>query len=236
MKTVVLLLLAVLAVGCMPTVPEGGVRLAARPGRGPTGLVVRLPGSASECQRQILGVVEVTAPARDQADMVAVLRHEAAKLGGDRVVDLEYRRAGEHAHLSGMAAKCSDLFRGRDYLELASVSVQAPAGKPHVAYAALVEEAKRRGARVVVDVDYERDHDGTGFRITGRLARYLPRGRGGQYGYDVPVPAPARGPVTTWSGPKQRPKPGPRIECPPASTDPNGGSKLPSLDQCRIRF
>lgn len=236
MRSLLPVVLAALTMGCMPTVPEGGVRLAARPGRGPTGLVVRLPGSASECQRQVLGVVEVTAPADDQADMVAVLRHEAAKLGGDRVVDLEYRRAGDRAQLSGMAAKCSDLFRGRDYLELASVSVQAPAGQPHVAYAALVEEAERRGARVVVDVDYERDPDGTGFRLTGRLARYLPRGRGGQYGYDVPIPAPASGPVTTWSGPKKRPKPGPRIECPPASTDPNGGTKLPSLDQCRIRF
>jgi hypothetical protein len=168
-------LVALALMGCMPTVPEGGVRLAARPGRGPTGLVVRLPGSASECQRQILGVVEVTAPRDGQGDMVTVLRHEAAKLGGDRVVDIEYRRVGDEAHLSGMAARCSDLFHGRDYLVVGAVSVEAPLGQPQIAYADLAEKARRRGAKLVVNVDYERV-DERAFRLTGHIAHYVPRG------------------------------------------------------------
>jgi hypothetical protein len=226
------LLSALLSSGCMPTVPEGGVRLAARPGRGPTGLVVRLPGSASECQRQILGVVQVSAPRDAQSDMLAVLRHEAAKLGGDRVVDIEYRRDGDVAHMSGMAARCSELFDGRDYLVIGAVSVEAPLERPHVAYADLAAEARRRGARLVVDVDYERV-DGRAFRLSGRIAHYVPRGWG-RPGVDRPSPPPSTGPVTTWGKPKKRPaKPG--LKCPPVSTDGKGGV-LPNLDQCQIRF
>jgi uncharacterized protein YbjQ (UPF0145 family) len=229
-----LVALAMVGLGCMPTVPEGGVRLAARPGRGATGLVVRLPASPSECQRQVLGIVRVSAPLEAQTELVAVLRHEAARLGGDRVVDIEYHREGDIAHMSGMAARCSQLMAGRDYLVVGAVAVEAPLASPEQAYAVLAEQARRRGARLLVNVDFER-LQGSAFRLTGHVAQYVPRGWGTP-GTDVPAPAPTDGPVTTWGKPKRRRAPAkPGVVCPPASTDGKGGV-FPNLDQCRVRF
>ncbi|MCA9621578.1 MAG: hypothetical protein KC731_21295 [Myxococcales bacterium] len=218
------------AAGCMPTVPAGGLVPPPRPGLGDTGLVVRLPSASGECQRQILGVVRVEGPTRDPGDMLTALRHEAGRLGGDRVVDVEFRRDGELAELSGLAARCSQLFAGRDYVITGRVVVVAPRGEPEQAYAALRDYAAARGTGLVVDVDYERT-DGDAFRLTGHVARYVPTGWG-IAGTDRPSPRPPPG-NPAW---RPRPRPAsPGVVCPPVTYDKNG-RPLPQLDQCQMRF
>ena len=173
-STVLCTVLSTGLLGCMPTV---GARYSAeRPGRGDTGLVVRTKGSPKDCQREVLGIVTVRAERK--ADLLPALRQKARALGGDRVVDIEYSSEGGVAQLSGMAARCSELLAGRDFIVLRTISVAAPAGAHRQALAAMAAKAEAMNATLVVALDYERAGADGLLRLSGKAARYVPYGWG----------------------------------------------------------
>ncbi len=167
------------ASGCMPTMARGALP-PARPGRGPSGLVVAVDGALLEpCRRQILGVVDVSVALGEEPALLERVRQLAAARGGDRVVDVSYQRRARSARLSGMIARCSTLLSGRDYVVVRSLSASAPLGNHTVALAALGRQLRKMHAQLMVDVDYEQGDDATGtMRITGKAARYVQHGWG----------------------------------------------------------
>lgn len=212
--------------GCMPTATPG--RHAPRLGRGDTGLLVRLDEAARpDCEREILGVVDVSA---DRGDVIERLRAGARALGGDRVVDLEYHLGGPHEmpRLSGLAARCSKLLAGRDYVVIQRISVSARPGEHHAAFAEIAARARSMQAQLLVDVDYEQaDGDGA-MRITGKAARYVPQWWGLSTDHRLPGDPGGTLPPT-----RKRRAPAPRpVDCP----DPSDGNQLPPLDRCRLQF
>ncbi len=210
--------------GCMPTAPPPA---APRLGRGDTGLVVRVDeASRPNCEREILGIVDVSAAG---GQVIERLRAAARALGGDRVVDLEYHLGGpgEMPRLSGLAARCSQLLAGRDYVVIQRISVSAAPGDHRAAFAEIAARARAMQAQLLVDVDYEQGGEGD-LRISGKAARYVPQWWGLSSGHRLPGDGGGTlPPRRKRRAPTQRP-----VDCP----DPADGSALPPLDRCRIQF
>jgi len=235
--------LALCAAGCMPTVSRADQLVGQdRPGAGNTRLMVFLPAATRpHCDREILGIVRHSAPAADQARLLATIRDEAAAMGGDRVVDVEVKWHGrDRVQLSGMAARCTQLLVARSYLPVRRLSVSAPAGQHRQALAALADEARALRAGLLVKVDYEEAaHPGGQLRMSAVAARYVPRwwvwgpysGPGGSAAYGEGAGTPV--------GPQRRRPPAktPPVDCSdPEATDDKGRPRPPGLHNCKVRF
>jgi uncharacterized protein YbjQ (UPF0145 family) len=122
-----------------------------------------LPNTDVGCVTEALGLVDVHEGASTSEQALEELRIEAAKLGADAVVGVEFEHADGKAatHLSGMAVRCRDLLRGRPYDVIGVVEVPGDMGNEEQAFRALKERARVVHADLLLGVTFVHG-EGTG--------------------------------------------------------------------------
>jgi hypothetical protein len=122
-----------------------------------------LPNTDVGCVTEALGLVDVHEGASTSEQALEELRIEAAKLGADAVVGVEFEHADGKAatHLSGMAVRCRDLLRGRPYDVIGVVEIPGAMGNEEQAFRALKERARVVHADLLLGVTFVHG-EGTG--------------------------------------------------------------------------
>ena len=122
-----------------------------------------LPNNEVGCVTEALGLVDVHEKASTSEQALDELRVEAAKLGADAVIGVEFEHAdGKRAtHLSGMAVRCRDILRGRAYDVIGVVEVPGAMGEEERSFAALRAGARALKADLLIGVTFVHG-EGTG--------------------------------------------------------------------------
>jgi uncharacterized protein YbjQ (UPF0145 family) len=117
-----------------------------------------------ECPTELVGLVDVHEPVDSEARALTILRRKAAKMGAEAVLGVEFHHGEpgeEPTHLSGMAVRCKDLLRGRQYDVLGQIEVQGKMGKEDEADRELLERAGKMHADLVIDIGFEHGEGGS---------------------------------------------------------------------------
>lgn len=122
-----------------------------------------LPDKDVGCVTEALGLVDVHEKASTTDQALDELRVEAARLGADAVIGVEFEHADGKAatHLSGMAVRCRDLLRGRAYDVIGIVEVPGDMGEEEQAFRALKERGRAVRADLLIGVTFVHG-EGTG--------------------------------------------------------------------------
>ena len=138
-----------------------------------------LPNTDLGCVTEALGLVDVHEGVSTSEQALDELRLEAARLGADAVLGVEFEHADGKAatHLSGMAVRCRDLLRGRAYDVIGIVEVPGAMGDEEGAFRALRERARAVHADLLIGVTFVHG-EGSGptrLRATAIRIRETPR-------------------------------------------------------------
>ncbi len=115
-----------------------------------------LPNANVGCVSEVLGLVDVHEGAQTQEQALDELRLDAARLGADAVIGVEFEHADGKAttHLPGMAVRCRDLLRGRAYDVISVIEVPGEMGKEDAAFAALRARGRELRADLLIDTKF----------------------------------------------------------------------------------
>jgi uncharacterized protein YbjQ (UPF0145 family) len=111
-----------------------------------------------DCPTELVGLVDIHEPVESVDQALTVLRRKAAKMGADAVVGVEFHHGEpgeEPTHLSGMAVRCKDLLKGREYEVLGRLEVKGKMGHEDDADKELIERATAMHADLVIDIGFE---------------------------------------------------------------------------------
>ena len=117
-----------------------------------------------ECPIELVGLVDIHEPVESVEKALTVLKRKAAKMGAEAVVGVEFHHGEpgeEPTHLSGMAVKCNDMVKGRQYDVLGKIEVQGKMGKEDEADQELRQRAAAMHADLVIDIGFEHGEGGT---------------------------------------------------------------------------
>ena len=117
-----------------------------------------------ECPSEVLGLVDIHQPVKTQDQALEVLKRKAAKLGADAVMGVEFHHGEpgeEPTHLSGMAVRCNDLLKGREYTVLEKIEIKGKMGKEDDAEAELLSRAGALHADLVIGMGFEHGEGGS---------------------------------------------------------------------------
>jgi uncharacterized protein YbjQ (UPF0145 family) len=128
------------------------------------------------CASEVLGLVDIHMPVKSEDQALEVIKRKAAKLGAPAVINVEFHHGepgAEPTHLSGMAVRCHDLFKGRAYDVIGKIDVVAEMGKEDDGDKELVRRAGAMGADLVMDIQFEHgDGDGQPTHVRGTAIRF----------------------------------------------------------------
>ena len=117
-----------------------------------------------ECPIQLVGLVDIHEPVESVEKALTVLKRKAAKMGADAVVGVEFHHGEpgeEPTHLSGMAVKCNDMIKGRQYDVLGKIEVTGKMGKEDEADQDLRQRAAEMHADLIIDIGFEHGEGGS---------------------------------------------------------------------------
>ncbi len=137
-----------------------------------------LQGGDMGCESEALGPVDVHSPMHGTDKALEALKLRAAALGADAVVGVDFHHGeGGHAptHLSGMAARCKDLLKGRSYDVIASLDVPGKMGREKDAFEDLLHKAWLAKADLVVDIEFHHGDGTEPTHMTGTAVRFRPK-------------------------------------------------------------
>jgi len=121
------------------------------------------------CTTEALGPVDVHKRMESTQKALDALKLRAAALGAEAVVNTEFEHGeGGDAptHLSGMAVRCRDLLRGRQYEVIGPVKLEGAMGKEEDAFAQFKAKARAMHADLILDVKFEHGEGGDGESTT----------------------------------------------------------------------
>ena len=117
-----------------------------------------------DCPSEVMGLVDIHQPVKTQDQALEVLKRKAAKLGADAVMGVEFHHGEpgeEPTHLSGMAVRCNDLLKGREYTVLEKIEIKGKMGKEDDAEAELLSRAGAMHADLVIGMGFEHGEGGS---------------------------------------------------------------------------
>ena len=117
-----------------------------------------------DCPSEVMGLVDIHQPVKTQDQALEVLKRKAAKLGADAVMGVEFHHGEpgeEPTHLSGMAVRCNDLLKGREYTVLEKIEIKGKMGKEDDAEAELLARAGAMHADLVIGMGFEHGEGGS---------------------------------------------------------------------------
>ncbi len=131
-----------------------------------------LQNDGAGCITEALGPVDVHKKMETTQKALEALKLRAAALGGEAVINAEFEHGeGGDAvtHLSGMAVRCHDLLRGRQYDVIGQVKLEGAMGKEEDAFKQFKMKARGMHADLIIDVKFEHGEgaDGESTTITG---------------------------------------------------------------------
>jgi uncharacterized protein YbjQ (UPF0145 family) len=128
-----------------------------------------------DCATEALGIVDVHENVDNQDAALDILRRRAAARGAEAVTGVEFRHGEggrEKTHLSGMAVRCRDLLRGRQYDVVQRLEITDGMGREDEAFDKLKSRARALGANLIVDVRFGHGESGSeGVRVSGTAVR-----------------------------------------------------------------
>lgn len=129
------------------------------------------------CATEVLGPVDVHKKMQNTQKALDELKLRGAALGAEAVVgvDFEHGEGGPApTHLSGMAVRCRDLLKGRNYDVIGQISIKGAMGKEEEAFAELKARATAMKADLILDVKFEHGEggEGAGTMIKGTAIRF----------------------------------------------------------------
>jgi uncharacterized protein YbjQ (UPF0145 family) len=129
-----------------------------------------------ECPTELVGLVDIHEPVESVDQALTVLRRKAAKMGAEAVLGVEFHHGEpgeEPTHLSGMAVRCKDLLKGREYDVLGKIEVKGKMGKEDEADKELMARAGAMHADLIIDIGFEHGEGGTEpTRVWGTAIRF----------------------------------------------------------------
>jgi uncharacterized protein YbjQ (UPF0145 family) len=111
-----------------------------------------------ECPTKLVGLVDIHEPVESVDQALTVLRRKAAKMGAEAVLGVEFHHGEpgeEPTHLSGMAVRCEDLIKGREYDVLGRIEVTGKMGHEDDADRELLRRAAAMNADLVIGIGFE---------------------------------------------------------------------------------
>ena len=144
--------------------------------------VLVLQGSADRAS-EVIGLIDEHGRMGQEEAALARLRRDAARMGGDAILHVEFHHAGEHPegeaadedtdsavdedagdpmalHLSGTVVRFNDLLRGRQYTVLEHLVVHVPMTQQEEGLAELRREARALHADLLLGVEFHHGHGG----------------------------------------------------------------------------
>lgn len=135
-----------------------------------------LQNETLSCPSEVLGTVDVHEEVKNEAQALAILQRRAAALGAEAVVGVEFHHgegAHEATHLSGMAVRCQDLIRGREYYVIGDVNAAGEMGHDEEAFETLRARGHALGADLIIGIHFEHgEGEGQAPRLTGKAIRF----------------------------------------------------------------
>jgi uncharacterized protein YbjQ (UPF0145 family) len=130
-----------------------------------------------DCPSEVLGLVDVHERVESVDRALEVLRRKAAKVGAEAVIGVEFHHGEpgeEPTHLSGMAVRCNDLIKGRQYDVLGRIEVPGKMGDEDGAEHELLARARAMRADLVIDMGFEHGEGGEQpTRVWGTAIRFV---------------------------------------------------------------
>ncbi len=128
------------------------------------------------CPTEVLGPIDVHKKMESTAQALEGLKLRAAALGADAVshVEFEHGEGGSApTHLAGLAVRCKDLLRGREYDVIGDITARKPMGKEEDVFADLKKQAAAMHANLVIDIKFIHGEggEGEGTTMTGTAIR-----------------------------------------------------------------
>lgn len=158
--------------------------------------VLVLQGSADR-PSEVIGLIDVHGRMGEEAAALARLRREAARVGGDAILHVEFHHAGDHPegegadedtdsavdedagdpmalHLSGTVVRFNDLVRGRQYTVIERLVVHVPMTHEEDGLAELRREARALHADLLLGVEFHHGHGGDQpLEVDGTAVRFV---------------------------------------------------------------
>jgi uncharacterized protein YbjQ (UPF0145 family) len=129
-----------------------------------------------DCPSEVLGLVDIHERVESVDRALEVLRRKAAKVGAEAVIGVEFHHGEpgeEPTHLSGMAVRCNDLIKGRQYDVLGRIEVPGKMGDEDGAERELLARAGAMHADLVINVGFEHGEGGQQpTRVWGTAIRF----------------------------------------------------------------
>jgi uncharacterized protein YbjQ (UPF0145 family) len=135
-----------------------------------------VPQNDAGCESEVLGLVDVHEGARTEEQALDILRRKAAGVGAEKVIGVEFHHgeAGEEpTHLSGVAVRCRDLLKGRQYEVMGKIDVAGRMGHEGDALAELKSRAFTMHADLIIGVEFEHgEGEGRPTHVSGTAIRF----------------------------------------------------------------
>jgi uncharacterized protein YbjQ (UPF0145 family) len=135
-------------------------------------------GDAPQGPSEVIGVVDVHRPGRNEQEGLEIMRERAAAMHADAVVGVEFHRDDkDFTDLSGLAVRYNDLLRGRAYDVIGEIRVHEGEGKDGDAMGELRRRAADMNADLIIDVTWhDNDAEKDGTYLSGTAVRYRTKG------------------------------------------------------------
>lgn len=131
-------------------------------------------GAAIDDPTEVIGVVDVHEPGRDEQQGVEIMKERAAAMHADAVIEVEFHRDDkDFTDLSGLAVRFNDLLRDRKFDTLGVIKVHEGEGKDGDAMEELRRRAGALNADLIIDIawhDNDAEKDGT--YLSGTAIKY----------------------------------------------------------------
>lgn len=131
-------------------------------------------GATIDEPTEVIGVVDVHEPGRDEQQGVEIMKERAAAMHADAVIEVEFHRDDkDFTDLSGLAVRFNDLLRDRRYDTLGVIRVHEGEGKDGDAMEELRRRAGALNADLIIDIawhDNDAEKDGT--YLSGTAIKY----------------------------------------------------------------
>lgn len=127
------------------------------------------------CRTEVLGLVDVHENVASVEQALGELKLRGAELGAEAVVGVDFEHGDGHeaTHLSGMAVRCRDLIRGRQYDVIADVEVPGDMSGEEEAFRRIKLRARELRADLLIDVAFEHGENGRGpTRLRAKAIRF----------------------------------------------------------------
>jgi uncharacterized protein YbjQ (UPF0145 family) len=137
---------------------------------------------SSDREMEALGVVDAHEKPGHHDEALQELREEAAALGGDAVVGVEFHHGegdGTVSHLSGVAVRYRKLRRDEPYDVVGLLDVAMDMEDQERAMAELRRQASAYNPDLIIDIHYEHgEGNGNQIHVRGKAIRYRSSGSG----------------------------------------------------------